>query len=147
MTITTRNAISPCSAFREIWLPQLAPTYWTLSWSGLRWNARVSAFSTLLRWAGVSWWVCTVQLAVCCWGLTTCWTMASPPPPAPLTVLRTWEMVAAPTGNWKTEPPLKSTLKFSPKTARAITLTARITPEMVYQSRWRPTNSTETSPR
>ena len=73
--------------------------------------------------------------------------MASLPPPAPLTAVRTWEMVAVPAGNWKTEPPLKSTLKFSPKTARAMMLIARITPEMVYQSRWRPTNSTETSPR
>src|SRR5215475_5932742 len=147
MTITTRNAISACIAFREIWLPQLAPTYWTLTWSGVRWNVRPSAVSTLFRWAGVSWWVCTVQLAACFWELVTYWTMASLPPPAAPTVLRTWEMVAVPAGNWKTEPPLKSTLKLSPNTARAITLTARITPEMVYQSRWRPTNSIETSPR
>ena len=73
--------------------------------------------------------------------------MASLPPPAPLTAVRTCEMVAVPAGNWKTEPPLKSTLKFSPKTTRAMMLTARIAPEMVYQSRWRLTNSIETSPR
>ena len=69
MTITTRNAISACSAFWEIWLPQLAPTYWTLIWFGVRWNERAIAFSTPFRWAGVSWWVCTVQLALCFWGL------------------------------------------------------------------------------
>ena len=38
-------------------------------------------------------------------------------------------------GNWKVEPPLKSTEKFSPFTSSATTLTSRMMPEIVYHIR------------
>ena len=49
--------------------------------------------------------------------------------------------------NVKIAPPLKSTLKSRPRTSRATTLTSRISAEMVYHRRCRPTKLTDTSPR
>jgi hypothetical protein len=50
-------------------------------------------------------------------------------------------------GNWKTAPPLKSTLKSRPWTSSATMLISRMAPEIEYHVRFRPTKSIETSPR
>ena len=90
--------------------------------------------------------VCTCQVALL--PEPTCWTMAPWPSPVPETALCTWLIEAAEVaGNWMTDPPLKSTVKFSPRPNRPTRLSSRITPEIVYHSFWRPTKSKETSPR
>src|SRR5690348_10936652 len=107
MTITTRNAISACIAFVEIWLPQLAPGYWTLIWPGARVSGQAIACHSAFRRAGVSRWVCRVQVAVGLGAFSTCWTVARAPPPAPLTVLRTGEMKDNVAGSSEAVPPFK----------------------------------------
>ena len=80
--------------------------------------------------------------------MPTCWTMAPSPSPVEATALCTWPIEdAEEAGRVMTEPPLKSTVKFSPRPKRPIRLSRRITPEIMYQSFWRPTKSKETSPR
>ncbi len=64
-----------------------------------------------------------------------------------LMALRTWLTVAEVSLNWSTEPPLKSTVKFSPRANRPTRASTRITPEMLYHSFCRPTKSKDTSPR
>ena len=76
-----------------------------------------------------------------------CCTVASPPPASVTTREISLWVVDAVAGNWKIEPPLNSTLKFSPCTSSATTQTSRMMPEIVYHIRWRPTKLTETSPR
>jgi hypothetical protein len=49
--------------------------------------------------------------------------------------------------NWKTAPPLKSTLKSRPWTSSAMMLISRMAPEIEYHVRFRPTKLTDTSPR
>ena len=49
--------------------------------------------------------------------------------------------------NWKTAPPLKSTLKFRPRTSTATMLTSRMAAEIEYHVRLRPTKLIDTSPR
>ena len=73
--------------------------------------------------------------------------MTSWPAPPLAAALRTWLIDADDAGNWKTEPPLKSTLKFSPRPNRPTRLSTRISPEIEYQSFCRPTKSKDTSPR
>ena len=55
-------------------------------------------------------------------------------------------MVAFGALTWKIEPPLKSTLKFSPRMSSATMAMTRMQPEIVYQSFCRPTKLIETSP-
>ncbi len=50
-------------------------------------------------------------------------------------------------GNVKTAPPLKSTLKLTPRTSSATMLISRISPDIAYHRRFLPTKLTETSPR
>ena len=61
--------------------------------------------------------------------------------------LCSWERVAPGALNCSTDPPLKSTLKFSHLVDRATMAISRISPEIVYQVRWRPTKLIDTSPR
>ena len=53
----------------------------------------------------------------------------------------TWVCVAAGAENWKTAPPLKSTLKSRPRANSATMLISRMAPEIVYHLRLRPTKS------
>src|SRR6266536_70485 len=141
-----RKAISACSAFCEIWEPQLGPTNVVLTASGEdRWKLLAIASWTLVCSAKVSFAVCTCQLALL--PRPTFCTIASLPPPAVLTTRLTCSGVAAGAVNWKTEPPLNSTLSFSPRPISAAMLISRITPDIVNQSRFLATNSTDTSPR
>ena len=71
----------------------------------------------------------------------------APLTPPSSTAVCTWVTVADGASNWKTAPPLKSTLKLRCRTSSATTLTSRIAPEIVYHIRWRPTKLTDTSPR
>ena len=59
----------------------------------------------------------------------------------PLTVTVTRVCDAEGAENWKTAPPLKSTLKSRPRTNRAKTLMSRIAPEIMYHRRLWPTKS------
>src|ERR1035441_10134089 len=145
MTITIRKAISACSALWVIWLPQVGPIEETLTCALVSPKAWLRPSCTLKSFALESDPVCTCHDALL--PLPTCWTIASWPPPELVTVLRTWAMVAWWSVNWSTEPPLKSTLKLSPRPASAPMLISRMSPEMAYQRRRLLTNSTETSPR
>ena len=82
--------MSACSAFGEIWRPKLGPMDWTLMWFWVTWNVLAIAVSMLFTCAVLSGWVCTFQLEVPVAMLVLCWTMASVPPPAALTVERGW---------------------------------------------------------
>ncbi len=81
-----------------------------------------------------------------CFPTPACCTVDVPPPPSE-TAFSTWLMVAFGALTVKIEPPLKSTLKFSPRTASATMAMTTMQPEIVYQSFCRPTKLTETSPR
>ena len=53
----------------------------------------------------------------------------------------TWVCVAEGAENWKTAPPLKSTLKSRPLANRATMLMSRMAPEIAYHRRLWPTKS------
>ena len=67
--------------------------------------------------------------------------------PPDSTALCTWLSDADDEGNVKIAPPLKSTLKDRPRTITATMLMTRMSAEMVYHRRRRPTKSNDTSPR
>jgi hypothetical protein len=103
-----RNAISACSALAEICEPQLGPTKFTLTASLFRSKWLVSASSILVCVLNGTFAVCTCQL--CLSPTPSFCTIASLPPPAPMTTLVISVVVALLSLNWKTEPPLNSTL-------------------------------------
>src|SRR6185437_4304139 len=137
--------ISASRAFDVIWPPQVGPTSWTdiLPWA--MWNACSSALATFWETVEDSAPVSTVHW--CSDGVWVSWTLASPPP----LLVTTREIASWVTeelfGKVKLDPPLNSSEKFSPRTARAIALISAKTPEMEYHSRCRPTKLIETSPR
>ena len=125
--------------------PQLAPTKLMLIWFCGTPRSRLSVACTCCCWENGSLPVCTDQLALL--PEPTCCTIALLLAGELLTACCTWVMLLWPTGNLKTEPPLKSTVKFSPRVNRPTRQSTRISPEIMYQSRCRPTKSKETSPR
>src|SRR5580658_10471013 len=140
-TITIKNAISASIALSVIWLPQLGPTNWVLILLALTPRWLISEFSTLLVWALVSDLVCTCQdlpsgpLRFC---------TIAPLTPASETAPWTWVADAEFAGNWKTAPPLKSTLKSRPLVSSATRLISRMAPEIEYHVRFLPTKLIDT---
>src|SRR4051794_8193240 len=126
--------MSAVIALEVIWLPQLGPVNWTLMALWLTLNAFSSAAWTVWVACDVSWPVVTCQR---CGPDRYC--ARESPPPAAVTarVMSPWDADAA-AGNWKTDPPLNSTLKFSPRISRAPPLTIKMMPEIAYHIFWRP---------
>ena len=143
-TITTTNAISASRALEEIWLPQVGPTNVVLIWLTLMPSSFASESCTcsVVPMLSGAVWACHCALLP----TPTFCTVTVPPPPS-WTAFSTWLMLAFGALTWKIDPPLKSTLKFSPRTIRAMMAMARMQPEIVYQSFCRLTKLTETSPR
>src|SRR6201999_3862736 len=143
-TITIRNAISASRALDEIWLPQVGPTYCVLICDWVMFSSLDRLSWTFWTWpmvSGAVWaihWAFSPTPAFC--------TVAVPPPPSD-TAVSTWLMVAFGALTVKIEPPLKSTLKFSPRTSSPTMAMMTMQPEIAYQSFWRPTKLIETSPR
>src|SRR5580658_8798693 len=138
-TITIRNVIRACTALEVIVLPQLGPTNVVLMLFPLRPSWLSSELSTWRVWELVSDLVCTCQ-DLPCRPLRDCTTA----PLTPAWVTASWISVTVcedDAGNWNTAPPLKSTLKSRPWRNSPKMLTSRITPEIVYHLRFRPTKS------
>src|ERR1022692_3419823 len=141
-TITIRNAMSASTALVVIWLPQLDPTNWTLMFFAL--SLLCSVFSTVLVALLLSAGVCTCQ-DLPRGPLSSC--TIAPLTPSLDTTSWTWVTDADGAENWKTAPPLKSTLKSRQRTSSATMLISRMAPEIEYHVRFRPTKLTDTSPR
>src|SRR5215469_9470676 len=135
MTTTIMKMISASTAFEVMELPQLGPTNWTFIRFVGTWNALCRAACTLSRTVAASWPVVTCH---CCTLPPTYW-VDELPPPASLTTREIAPLDAFLDGNWKIEPPLNSTEKFSPRIASATALTTRMAPEIRYHIFWRRT--------
>src|SRR5215472_5348890 len=140
--MTTRKMISASRALEVMLLPQVGPTNVTFMLPDGTWNAACRAPCTLSAIVVASWPVVTRHWC----GPLRYWEVELPPP-ALLTTREMAPWADGDAGNSKTEPPLNSTLKFSPRTASATALTSTMRPEIVYHMRWRPTMLTEMSPR
>src|ERR1700733_11626294 len=137
--------ISASTALDVIWLPQVGPTSWIVMLAGRMWNAFSIALAT--PWVtvldsvpvcAVHWWSSPLEVS---------WMVASPPPAQVMTREIAFWLVSELDGKVKLDPPLNSSEKFRPLTARAIALITTMTPEIAYHSRWRPTKLIETSAR
>src|SRR6202012_3208080 len=129
-TITMRNAISASDALEEIWLPQVGPTNWVLTWFWVMFSSLASESWTLSTWLMDSGAVWADQSALD--PAPAFCTTAVPPPPSD-TACSTWLMVALGALTVKIEPPLKSTLKFSPRTSSPTMAMTTMQAEIVYQ--------------
>src|SRR5580693_1530211 len=94
-----------------------------------------------------SWVVCTCQYGALPLNGLTSLTVGLDPPFAVTTCSREVWFTDVAAGTVNTDPPLKSTLKSTPRKISASRLTTRMNPEIVYQSFCRLTKSKETSPR
>ena len=138
--------ISASSALVVIWLPQVGPTSWMVIWFWVMSNASPARVATCWLRAADSVPVCTCHTLISRSRDVLHGGVAAAGLGRPRGRSSPW-VVDEVAGNWKIDPPLNSTLKFSPRTSSATTQTSRMMPEIVYHIRWRPTKLTETSPR
>src|ERR1700722_2636993 len=134
--------ISASSALVVIWLPQVGPTKLGVIFEAGMLNrcSIASAIFTVRLTGEVGSALVVTSHCDLSSGELAIWTVASPPPLAfTSSEIWPWTAVWLPWlvvyGNWKVEPPLKSTEKFSPFTSSATTHTSRMRPEMAYHIR------------